>query len=599
MMSFLPICFAAAIELVGVTANDLRAVAMFDSNNARVGDPLTLTVDFLGDADLAALHPPALSREVDPKSWKVDDRSAKTATGRGIRRLVYRVRPLREGMLSFPSLEFTCVKPDGSPVVAKTTELPAHIRAGLQVALEGVEDEGLAMPMPDGLVFTPSVELTEDETFAWRKACREAKAAGFSAFDFPEARLNEAACHIVEGNWAKALGIYNRLEWTTGQTAAIERGIVAALARKSDNPAAELPVWRSVGRPVLRHPWHSRIGIVLGALLAVSLVFCGFGRLIRRLAAIALCLSLPFAATADDGVVARLLLPERELKVGEEFEFSVSVECSRECSLENLGFRVVNDYGFRVVRQPWMLADGDSKNPSNVIKRIGFAARYDVPVEGMLQLVVNGMRSIRRQTRSAFGISSFTSSSSFQTLTQPVRVKVNPLDDANRPPDFRGIVGKSFEYRRSAVRLVHTNDVVALTETLQFIGFVPEGVFPDELQRTDRIVTWRSYFVADGVEAIPARTIPYYDVVKKEYREVRTPAIRLQYLADSDEGEGERQVAIDSGSAQKNAIRLRFAPDSAAPTVALSTVPLDRMRELERHGEWRRLDDGSHVGWYR
>ena len=68
----------AAVKLVGVTGGELTTRAYFDVNNAKVGDPLVLTIDFVGDADFTALHPPALSRHVPKEDWKVDDLSAKT-----------------------------------------------------------------------------------------------------------------------------------------------------------------------------------------------------------------------------------------------------------------------------------------------------------------------------------------------------------------------------------------------------------------------------------------------------------------------------------------------------------------------------------------
>ena len=74
----LGILFFCALELLGVQGNALRARAFFDANNVKVGDPLILTVDFIGDADFHALHPPALAKAVDRADWKVDDASAKT-----------------------------------------------------------------------------------------------------------------------------------------------------------------------------------------------------------------------------------------------------------------------------------------------------------------------------------------------------------------------------------------------------------------------------------------------------------------------------------------------------------------------------------------
>ncbi|MBQ8126554.1 MAG: hypothetical protein IJ173_11865, partial [Kiritimatiellae bacterium] len=108
MSTFLAtILLLGTINLDGVTGGRLTARAAFDANNVRLGDPMILTVDFIGTADFAELHPPALSREVDRRAWKVDDVSAKTDTYRDARRLIYRVRPLREGVLEFPALEFS------------------------------------------------------------------------------------------------------------------------------------------------------------------------------------------------------------------------------------------------------------------------------------------------------------------------------------------------------------------------------------------------------------------------------------------------------------------------------------------------------------
>ena len=94
------------IVLDGVSGEILTSRAAFDANNVRVGDPMTLTVEFRGLAEFRDLHPPALSREVDASVWKVDDASAKTETGENGKRLVYRVRPLREGLQYFPALAF-------------------------------------------------------------------------------------------------------------------------------------------------------------------------------------------------------------------------------------------------------------------------------------------------------------------------------------------------------------------------------------------------------------------------------------------------------------------------------------------------------------
>ena len=172
MTAFLLKIAFAAIPLAGVVGEKLRARAFFDANNVTVGDPLVLTVDFIGEADFKSLHPPALSRYVNGEDWKVDDLSAKTETYRDARRLVYRVRPMREGVLYFPALEFGYASADGVSRAVKSNVIPVHSKKGAQVEVAELGSE-VAMPQPDALLLDSGVELGDDESFAWRKACAE------------------------------------------------------------------------------------------------------------------------------------------------------------------------------------------------------------------------------------------------------------------------------------------------------------------------------------------------------------------------------------------------------------------------------------------
>ena len=170
---------SSTIALDGVSGSSLRAAASFDANNVHVGDPMVLTVDFIGNADFESLHPPALSREVDRSLWRVDDTSAKTETYSNARRLVYRVRPLRDGLLTFPALSFSCADASGGDdIVAKTCPIPVRVKQGAKVAMQGLEDDGGSMPMPDGLLVDLSASpwrsgerLSDEDLFVWRKAC--------------------------------------------------------------------------------------------------------------------------------------------------------------------------------------------------------------------------------------------------------------------------------------------------------------------------------------------------------------------------------------------------------------------------------------------
>ena len=321
--------FLGLITLDGVTGGRLSARAEFDSNNVRLGDPMELAICFVSDgsADFSQIHPPEISSQVDSNLWRIDDASAKTETltqdyrdmwGQVFRReqgrkLIYRVRPLKEGVLEFPKLEFVWGEiiqdEDGKELPREkcaTKAIPVHVKPAARAALSQLDETDESLPMPDGLIFNVKTSsLADEEAFAWKKAFGELKADSFSGFDFPEAKLNEAALRIIEGDWAKALKIYYSLEWRIGQTKEIERGIIAALSRKTGDRNIELPAWRIAFRPILKYGWKGRLGISLSIVFGVCLFFLLSGHLIKKLAAIAIILSLvsqgsAFAQSTDE-----------------------------------------------------------------------------------------------------------------------------------------------------------------------------------------------------------------------------------------------------------------------------------------------------------
>ena len=635
----------AVVALSGVSGDALTARAYFDANNVRVGDPMILTIDFIGSAQFEDLHPPELSREVDQKTWKIDDTSAKTETYLNARRLVYRLRPMREGLLRFPALTFRW----GDGAETATREIPVHVKPGVQAAL--VFDSQEQRAMPDGIVCDVA-GLGEDEAFRWRKACNKPTADGFAAFDFPEARMNEAACAIVEGNWARAMRIYTSLEWRIGQTAAIERGIAAA--------KGELPAWRIALRPLLRYDWRGRVLAVLAALAAVSLFFFVSSRLIRRLAAVALAAALampgaafaqaqgespfdaiermheqmmqrmnnmmngidPFGAALGQGAApgafsisfngqqaeppeirAYLEVSTTDVRVGETFRYILSLESPRGATLDQLRFIPSEMFGMVFTGKPETLADGTCANPSNRVRRIAIPVRYDVPFKGEVSLRVDGMISLRRQ----MGRSSFSFSQNFSEQTPPVPVEIKPLPTDNQPADFSGAIGTSFRLVQTADRAkVSTNDVVTVLKTLEFSGYLPLGAVPDEVERRAgnvSRVSWQDYFVADGAHAIPPPSLVWYDTQSRTYKRVVAKPIALTYVPDDEQGEAAQSVAVDAAqdAAGAKTLVLRFAPSDDAPVVERFTLVDDAAPpvETERRGDWVRLDTGSHAGWLR
>ena len=623
------------VTLDGVTGDQLSASASFDANNVRVGDPLILTVDFVGSADFTALHPPALAREVDASVWKVDDVSARTETWEGYgRRLVYRVRVLKAGVHRFPALTFSYTGRGGTPVAVSTLEIPVHVKPCAQVALAGVYEGATDLPMPDGLVIGTPAGLGEDALFDWKKACGNPTADAFAKFDVPEARLNEAACAVVEGNWARAIKLYSALEWRIGQTPAIERGLVAALARKTGDAAAELPVWRQVLRPVLRYSWLGRVLVTLGVLGALALLFWLSGRVIRALAVVLVVLTFaPLTASAENpfemmerlqqqmfeqmenfnsitlggGTPTRQRQPEVKVKAslrtdrtgicqGEKFNFILALETPKTSSIEQVNVRPSEMFGLVLLANKFEnLPDGASSNPSNVVKRMQLPVRYDVPFHAPVSFTVSGMVNTRTVTNG--GRSSFSFSQSFRVETAPVDVEIKPLPTENQPADFSGAIGDGFELTRSmSSNRVETNDVITVINTLTFNGFLPPDAVTDLVERRPGRVRWREYFVADGAAAIPERRLTYYDSVARAYKTAVAPALGITYRPA--EALAATTVAVDAATEEgaSDALKLRFYPRDAAPVVAVSTGP---HTVTEERGMWARIDDGRHAGWVR
>ena len=560
-----------AIQLTGVTGNDLRARAFFDANNVKVGDPLVLTVDFLGEADFRALHPPALAKAVGRADWKLDDASAKTDTFRDARRLTYRVRPMREGVLWFPALEFEYDGTDGVRRRVRSNEIPVHAKGGAQVVVAEMDKEdGTAMPQPPELTVSAAVPLDGDGLFRWRRALAKPKADAFAEFDFPAARMNEATCAIREGNWARALKVYQKLEWQVGQTPEVERGIVAALALRYDNPSVELPVWRQVLRPILRYGWKGRVGIVLGGFVALALVFWLLGRGIRAVACVTLAVGLALPSGAQGlfeqmerqmrqqmqqsfgggfgfsfgereerepvRVAVSLGLSKKTLQVGDPFEFILSLEYPKTSSVGQIRMVPSENFGLSFTGQAQNLTDGTSANPTNVVKRIAVPARYDVPYKGSVAFSVEGMVS-GRQMRRGFTMSF---SNSFRAETDPIAVDVRPLASAGQPADFAGVISEGLRVHETCdILRVETNDVVTITYRMFPKGYVPSDFLPkgaafEWTRQNDREgrpqeIEYRRYFVADGARMTPKLAIPYYDPRTKTYKTASTGGTPLTY----------------------------------------------------------------------
>lgn len=568
-----------AIQLTGVTGADLRARAFFDANNVKVGDPMVLTIDFIGEADFRNLHPPALAKAVGRQDWKLDDVSAKTDTFRDARRLTYRVRPMREGVLWFPALEFEYEGPNGEKRIVRANDIPVHAKGGAQVVVAEMGEDRNEMPAAPELVRElraggQETAVSEDVEFAWQKALTNPTADAFAEFDFPLARMNEATCAIREGNWARAMKIYQRLEWTLGQTPEIEQGIVAALALRHDNPSVELPVWRQVLRPILRFGWKGRIGIVFGGFAALTFLFWFLGRGIRAVACVVLVVGCCTMANAQGvfrqieeqmermrqqmeqsmggfsmhfgekmqrdtvEITAFVATSKRDLQVGDPFEFVLSIEYPKTASVGQVQIVPSESFGLTFTGQAQNLTDGRSSNTNNVVKRLAVPARYDVPYRGKISFAVTGMVSARQQNHGF----SFSYSNSFQVETEPLAICVSPLPTAHQPADYGGIVSEGLRIHEMCdILQMETNDIVTITYKMYPNGYVPADFLPKDvafewMRQTDdagqvREIEYRRYFVADGATATPKLTVSYYDPRTKTYKSVKTGGTPLKYEA--------------------------------------------------------------------
>jgi hypothetical protein len=225
-----------------------------------------------------------------------------------------------------------------------------------------------------------------------------------------------------------------------------------------------------------------------------------------------------------------------DITVGDDFEFIISIEAPADASLSNLRINAGDVPGMVFTGRAENLTDGKSANPSNVVKRVSVPVRCDVPFEGKVAFDVSGMVSSRRSDRRTSGFFSFMSSNSFQVKATPATVKVNALPEAGRPDGFAGIVCESIEVDESLdIARVETNDVINITYTVRYRGFVPDDYMPPgsafqvgrDANRTSAV--YRRFFVADGAPASPKAEIKYYNPKTKRYEVVAFGGTPIEY----------------------------------------------------------------------
>lgn len=538
------------IKLTGVIGDDLAARAFFDCHNVKVGDPMTLTLDFFGEAEFKDLHPPKLSKVLDPKDWKVDDKSAKTLTVEGARRLTYRVRPLREGLLWLPKLDFEYETKEGEKQIVASNPAPVRVKKGAQVEVAEIGEDYSKMPAAPTLIAEvkgqgEGEEWSEDQEFQWARALNKPSAEAFAVFDFPEARMNEAIMSIREGNWARAMNLLHKLEWEIGQTEIWEKAMIAALALKYDNPQAELPVWRKVLRPILKFDWKNRVGLIFSALVVLIVLGKLLGKLVRIIAVLML-LALPAFAEDPFAMMEKMMERQRQqmqnmmsfsfggeaeepievkakvevdksiVSVGEEFHFIVSFDAPAEYSIGQVRITPSEIFGMKVT--------GQTKNIDN--RKLSIPVRYDVPMKTRLAFAIDGMVSGKRESKGQGRQFSFTFSNSFHVDAPKIALEVKPLEGA--PENFSGVIANKLDISYKILdKDTEEGDVVRIYYLLEPHGgfipkrYLPEGIaFEDKRNLQDGSTSYIRFWINDGGAPSPIEIV-YYNPETKTYESAR------------------------------------------------------------------------------
>ena len=286
------------------------------------------------------------------------------------------------------------------------------------------------------------------------------------------------------------------------------------------------------------------------------------------------------------------------ITVGDTFNFIVSLDAPKSCTLSLSSFTPSVMGGFSMEGRADNLPDARSSNTNNVVRRVSIPVRYDAPFSGRVTFDVGG--SYDMVIRSSGRGRSFTQSfsSDFSAKSTPIWMEVKPLPSDKKPADYTGCVGSSFSVSQKAERyVVETNDVVVVTVRVNYEGYVPDGAVPGEVERGRNYVVAKRYFVADGSPAVDSVKISYYDTKQRRFASVSSGEMPLRYTSHAEDAA--ETVMVDKGGEKQKGdlVPLRFAPRASARTVAMLDAASGKLRVTEESGRWVRVDDGRHAGW--
>jgi hypothetical protein len=153
-----PECF------IGAVGRNVEAKATLDATTCKVGDPLTLTLEITGGVSISNMRTPVLGLQPELiKDFRVYDDNVKSETLPNGKRFSYRVRPLREGTLEFPSIKigyynserraYETLTTPPIPIQAKpTTQIATATEQRKEQTLSTKEDDDV---LPCGITVVP------------------------------------------------------------------------------------------------------------------------------------------------------------------------------------------------------------------------------------------------------------------------------------------------------------------------------------------------------------------------------------------------------------------------------------------------------------
>ena len=638
----------------GAIGRSLSVVASLDANVCTAGDPLIFSLEATGEVAPDTLMPPDVARFVKSPAFRIDAASVKTEARPGGKRFTWRVRAVKAGTLEFPSVPVAFYDVEKRAYKTVSTEaIPIQVKAGAQAALGAIDDEDDTFPAPDGLDLDFPLSGNADFTLrrAFSLATRAVKPADFSAaatayaeyLSDPSRRPatkdvearhlgNLAALRFMAGDWRGALSDYAAAERAVGETPSTLRGIRASWARLKNDPRAELPLQRILFPFWYKYSMPVRLAIAGGILAALALLFFVAVKTGSRFAVLILAFGLVsradaqffnfnFGTKAGTDIKGSMALEPSQVVVGEPCAFVLSLDVAKDVGIEQLKISGMPDPSGRAVeygKEFEPMADGKPPASGRVLRRFRLPARFLAPHSSVVEAVVSGMAVTRRSSR--FGSSSFANS--FSIRLKPLAVDVRPLPEEGRPKDFSGAVGRSFRLKETFTPdHVRPGDLVKVTYTLSYDGYLPPGVEPKtgdwgsdfkvwelkEKSRSQNEVIWEQMVVPQSVSATNAAFVEvgYYDLVSRKYTAARAVRPKLVFVSAekaSTENTSVTVAGVGDRRAEAGAVRadttlsVRFAPSDSSP-VLFKLPPGASYEEVARSGAWRRISTARGVGW--